>query len=360
MEKERVFSKRVLEKPATQRASRVVEDDIDYDKVIRMGYNENPYGAPESVKKAIASSADSVHFYPDFQGSIIKKELAKLYDVSKDNIIMGEGSGALINIVGHAFLNPGEEVILCPTFAAFDDMIEIESCKVVTVPLKDDKTYDLDGMLEAVADKTKMVIITNPNNPTGTYVSYTAIHSFIEKLREDIVVLIDEAYMELATADDCKTCIPFVKEFKNRPIVILRTFSKYYALAGARIGYLIANQEIVEGIKVVPGCTVSRAAQAGAIQALKETDYYLDTKKKIVEGVNYVEEELKKLGCEVYHTQTNFIFFEPHMDYLKVKNKLLEKGIHISTPIMTRVTVSTKENNEYFIKCMKEILAEKD
>lgn len=358
MEKEKVFSKRVLEKPETQRASRVVEDDIDYDKVIRMGYNENPYGAPESVKKAIHESADTVHLYPDFQGSVIKKELAKLYDISTKNIIMGEGSGALINIVGHAFLNPNEEVVLCPTFAAFNDMIEIERCKVVTVPLKEDKTYDLDGMLEAITDKTKMVVITNPNNPTGTYVSYDAIHSFIEKLREDIVVLIDEAYMELATAEDCKTCIPFVEEFKDRPIVILRTFSKYYALAGARIGYLIANEEVIEGIKVIPGCTVSRAAQAGALQALKESEYYLETKNKIVDGVNYIEKELKDLGCDVYHTQTNFIFFEPHMDYLTVKNKLLEKGVHISTPIMTRVTVSTKENNEYFIQCMKEILSQ--
>lgn len=357
MEREKVFSKRVLEKPQTQRASRVTEDDVDYDKLIRMGYNENPYGAPESVKKVIADSANMVHFYPDFQGSGIKKELAKLYGISTSNIIMGEGSGALINIVGHAFLNPGEEVVLCPTFAAFNDMIEIERCKVVTVALKEDKTYDLEGMLEAVTDKTKMVVITNPNNPTGTYVSYEAIHSFIEKLREDIVILIDEAYMELSTAEDCKTCIPFIEEFKERPIVILRTFSKYYALAGARIGYLIASEEIVEGIRVVPGCCVSRAAQAAALQALEEKDYYLETKKKIVEGVNYLEEELKKLGCEVYHTQTNFIFFEPHMDYLTVKNKLLEKGVHISTPIMTRVSVSTKENNEYFIQCMKEILS---
>lgn len=358
MKKENVFSKRVLEKPATKRASRVTEDAIDYDKLIRMGYNENPFGEPESVKKAIAESANSSHFYPDFSASVVKKELADLHHISSENIIVGEGSGALINIVGHAFLNPGEEVILCPTFAAFNDMIEIERCTVVTVPLKQDKTYDLEGILKAVTDKTKMVIITNPNNPTGTYVSYGAIHSFIERLPEDIVVLIDEAYIELATASDCKTCIPFIDEFKDRPIVILRTFSKYYALAGARIGYLIASEQIVDGIRVIPGCTVSRAAQFGALQALKEKEYYEDCKKKIVEGIAYIEKELKDMGCDVWHTQTNFIFFDTHMDMNFVKEELLKKGIHISTPISTRVTVSTKENNEYFIQCMKEILEE--
>lgn len=355
MEREKLFSLNVLEKPATKRASRLA-GNIDFETIRRMGYNENPYGMPESVLEAMKEAEKKAYFYPNFAGSGLKKALAEMYDVEEDNIAVGAGSSALISIVGQAFLNVDDEVILCPTFAAFNDMIEMARAKTITVPLTEDKGYDLDGILEKVNDKTKMVVITNPNNPTGQYLSYDAIESFVQKLDKNVVVLIDEAYIELATAPDCKTMLPLIKKYPEHPILVMRTFSKYYAMAGVRVGYLIAQKELIDGINVVPGSSVARGAQAAAVQALKEQEYYSAQKEKVVAGARYIEEELRKLGCEVYPTQTNFILFEPHMDYDKVPDQLIEKGIHISTPMMDRVSVSTQENNEYFIQCMKEIL----
>ena len=359
MERKSVFSLSVLEKPATKRASRTTKN-IDFENIRRMGYNENPFGMPESVLEAMKEAEKKAHFYPDFAGSGLKKALADMYDVKEDNITVGAGSSALISIVGQAFLNPDDEVILCPTFAAFNDMIEIARAKTITVPLTKDQGYDLDGILKKVNNKTKMVVITNPNNPTGQYLSYDAIESFIQKIDKHVVVLIDEAYIELATAPDCKTMIPLIKKYPDHPILVMRTFSKYYAMAGVRVGYLIAQKEYINGINVIPGSTVARGAQTAAVQALKEQAYYAGLKEKIVAGARYIEEELRKLGCDVYTTQTNFILFDPHRNYEEVRDKLLDKGIHISIPMMDRVSVSTKENNEYFIACMKEILEGSD
>ena len=358
MEREKIFSKSVLEKPETKRASRSAVK-LDFNVLRRLGYNENPYGMPESVLEAMNEANKKGYNYPDFVCMALRTALAEKYGMTIDNVICGAGSSALITMVGQAFLDPGDEAILCPTFAAFNDMIEIARAKTITVPLTEDKGYDLDGILKAVTDKTKMVVICNPNNPTGQYLSYDAIETFVEKLPKNVVVIIDEAYIELATAEDCKTMIPLVKKYPDRPIVIMRTFSKFYALAGIRVGYVICNEEVAQGISVVPGSSVSCGAQAAAVQALKEQEYYQETKKKIVAGARYIEEELRKLGCEVWTTQTNFILFDPHMDYEDVRTKLIEKGIHISTPMMDRVSVSTPENNEYFIQCMKEILEER-
>lgn len=357
MNKQAIFSKSVLEKPETKRAIRLVKP-IDHEHTIRMGYNENPYGMPESVKKAIADSATYGHFYPDFLYHKLRIALADKFDLKEENVIIGEGSSDLINVAGHAFLNEGDEVVLCPTFAAFYDMIEMARAKQVLVPLCENMSYDLDGILKAVTNKTKMVVITNPNNPTGQYVSIDALRNFVEKIREDIVIFIDEAYIDFATASDCKSAVSFIKEYKDRPIVVMRTFSKYYALAGIRIGYMLCSEELAEGIRIVPIPTVSHTAQLAALAALDETEYYEDAKEKIVEGARYLERELEKLGCTVYPTQTNFILYDPHCDYAKVRDMLLEKGIHISIPMMDRVSISTPENNAYFIQCMKEILVE--
>lgn len=357
MDKEKLFSQAVLEKPASKRAIRN-SMVFNYDEYIRMGYNENPYGMADSVKEVICKNTNYAHYYPEFQYDTLRDVLAKKYNLKKSNFVIGEGSSDLINVVGEAFLNPGDEVVFCPTFYAFNDMVEIERAKLVLVPLLENKKYDLDGMLKAITDKTKMVVITNPNNPTGQYVGIDEIRNFINKLPENIAVFIDEAYIEFATASDCKSAIELINEFPNKPIIVMRTFSKYYALAGVRIGYLVCSEEVANGILVVPIPTVSLLSQSAAIQALKEEEYYLSTKEKIVEGVRYLEKELERIGCTVYPTQSNFIMFDAHCDYEWLQDKLLEKKIHIAVPMMNRVTASTKENNEYFIKCLEEILSE--
>lgn len=356
MNTEKIFSRSVLEKPESKRAARS-NATLDLKKLIRMGWNENPYGMSPKAMEANLEAAKKGHFYQDFWCRDMKAAIADLYQISTSNLVVGAGSSPLIEIVGQAFLNPGDEVLMCPTFAAFIDMAEIRLDNIVTVPLCDDMSYNLDGLAAAVTDKTKMIVVCNPNNPTGGYLPYDKIVEFINKVPKDVVLLFDEAYIEFATAPDCKSTIPLVFEMPDRPILVMRTFSKYYGMAGVRAGYIIANEEMVAGISKIPGSWIPAAAQASVVAALSEPDYYEECKTKIVEGRDYITEELTKLGCTVYPSQSNFIMFDPHTDCAAVRDMMIEKGIMISNPMLCRVSVSTKENNELFIQYMKEILS---
>lgn len=356
MNTEKIFSKSVLEKPETKRASRS-NVTLDLAKLRRMGWNENPYGMSPKALEANIEAAKKGNFYQDFWCRDMKKAIADLQGISTSNLVVGAGSSPLIEIAGQTFLNPEDEVLMCPTFAAFIDMCEIRLGKVVTVPLCDDMSYNLDGLVDAITDKTKMIVVCNPNNPTGGYLPYNKIVEFVNKVPKDIVLLFDEAYIEFATAPDCKSTLPLVFEMPDRPILVMRTFSKYYGMAGVRAGYIVASEEIVDGLSKVPGSWIPAAAQASVVAALSELDYYDDCKKKLVAGREYISKELAELGCTVYPSQSNFIMFDPHCEPDLVREQLIEKDVMISIPMLCRVSVSTQEDNEYFIACMKEILA---
>lgn len=355
MRKEKIFSKSVLSKPETKRASRVVQT-VDLTKLARMGWNENPYGMSPKALESYIEAASSSHYYQDFWCRDLKREIADFYDLKPANVLTGAGSSPLIDIIGQAFLDPCDEVLMCPTFAAFVDMADMHLAKTVMVPLLEDMTFDLDGLADAITDKTKMIVICNPNNPTGTYVGYEKIKAFIEKVPEDVVLVFDEAYIEFAHAKDCKSVYPLIKEYPNKSIVVIKTFSKYYGMAGIRSGYILANKELIDGISVVPESYMSRAAQAASIAALHDQDFYQASKEKILEGKAYLENELKRLGCTVYPSQTNFIMFNPHCDCEEIREEMINRGILISTPMLCRVSVCDMEQNKIFINYMKKLL----
>ncbi len=247
---------------------------------------------------------------------------------------------------------------MCPTFAAFLDMAGIRGAKSVVVPLTENKGYDLDSILAAITEKTKMIVVCNPNNPTGQYLPERALREFVEKVPEDIVILFDEAYLEFATAPDCKSMVSLIREGCQKPVVVLKTFSKYYGMAGVRVGYAIADEAVIAAMGKCPGSSVNRAGMYAVMEALDDQEYYREAKEKVVEGVRYLENGLEELGCTVYHTQTNFIMFEPYRDYMQVRAELIRRGILINCPMLCRVSVSTMEDNEEFLKAMKEILQE--
>lgn len=355
MKMESLVSECVAKKPASQRASKVTAG-VDFSKMIRMGFNEHPYGMSPKALEIMKEETAKSNFYGDFGKGAVKKAIAEFYGMDVANVYASAGSSPLIETIGCAFLNPDDEVLMCPTFAAFIDMAQIRMAKPVIVPLKEDLTYDLDGLYEAITDKTKLIIVCNPNNPTGTYVGKEKLIEFIKKVPDDILILVDEAYLEFATAPDCVSMYPLVKEMPEKPIIVLKTFSKYYGMAGIRVGYAMAAPEIIEALDKCPGVMISKAGQAGAIAALADQEYYIDAKAKIVEGMTYLETELEKLGCKVYHSQTNFILFDAHMDANELRGKMMEAGIMISAPWISRVSVSTMENNKLFIQKLKEIL----
>ena len=350
-----LLSKAVLEKEESKRASRIASG-VDLSKLVRMGFNEHPYGMSPKALEAILEASRTSNFYGDFQTVALKNAIADFYGLKFENVCTGAGSSPIIEMVGCAFLNPGDEVLMCPTFAAFLDMAGIRMAKPVVVPLNEDMTYDLDGLYAAITDRTKIIVVCNPNNPTGTYVGKQKLIEFIKKVPDDILILVDEAYLEFATADDCVSMYPLINEMPDKPIVVLKTFSKYYGMAGVRVGYALAQPDIIKALMKCTGSMVSRAGQAGAIAALADKEYYAEAKKKVVEGINYIEKELENMGCRVYHSQTNFIFFDTYMDAQEVRTKVMDAGIMISAPSISRVSVGRKEDNERFIEVMHEIL----
>lgn len=351
-----ILSEAVIKKPQSKRASSNFTMDIN--KLRRMGLNENVYGMAPGVLKVYEEEAKHGNLYGDFGGGPLKQALAEFYGggLTPDNFDCGAGSSAMIEKLGGTFLNPGDEVLMCPTFAAFIDMATIRMAVPVIVPLKEDKGYDLDALAEAVTPKTKMIIVTNPNNPTGQCLKEKELLAFIEKTPKNVVIAFDEAYLEYSDDPEVKSMYPLIKKMPDRPIVVQKTFSKYYGMAGVRIGYAMAAEEIIAKMRTVPGSSLNRPGMYAAIQALKEQEYYKEACAKIIAGRTYIQDELTKLGVTVYPSHTNFILFDAHRDYTKVREMLIERGILINNPMLNRVSVSTKEDNEYFIECMKEIL----
>lgn len=353
-----ILSRAALEKPESRRASRL-STAVDLSKLIRMGFNEHPFGmSPKALQVIVEESAKS-NLYGDFSRAALKKAIADFYGFLPENVYTSAGSSPIIETIGCAFLNPGDEVLMCPTFAAFIDMAQIRMAKPVVVPLSEDMTYDLDGLYAAITERTKIIVICNPNNPTGTYVGREKLTEFIRKVPDNILILMDEAYLEFATAEDCVSMYPLLKELPEKPVIVLKTFSKYYGMAGVRVGYALAAPELIAALDKCPGCMISRAGQAGAIAALHDQPYYREAKRKIVEGIRCLESGMEALGCKVYHSQTNFILFDPHMDAKTVWMKMAEAGIMISAPGLCRVSVGKPEENERFLETLKKILEEK-
>jgi histidinol-phosphate aminotransferase len=359
MEFKNIFSEAIINKEDSKRAS-MIASKVDLNKVIRMGFNEHPYGMSQNTKAAIYEASLMGNYYGDFQASKLRNSIADNYGLKIENVIMGSGSSAIIDILSSTFLDKEDEVLMCRTFPAFIDMAQMRQAKPVILPLNDDMTYDLNGILENINSKTKMIIICNPNNPTGTYLCAEKLEEFIKNVPDDVVVVMDEAYIEFATAPDCESMVKLLREKINKPLIVLKTFSKFYGMAGMRVGYALADETIIKEMqKCSLAWNLSRPAQEGAIAALNDVEYYDDVKNKIVEGRNYLSRELGELGCKVYDSQTNFIYFDAHMDSLELVSEVVKRGIIISSAVHSRVSIGTKEHNEKFINIMTEILRNK-
>lgn len=330
----------------------------DYSQITRMCFNENMYGMAPAVRQAIRNAVDRSHQYADFSASQLKLKLAEFYGVGYDQIIIGAGSSALIDMLGAAYLEPGQEVLYCaPTFGAFREMAENSGGVPVEIPVTEAQQFDLEALLGAVTERTKIIVVCNPNNPTGTYRSMDELRSFIDRVPEHVIVVVDEAYMEFATAPDCQSALDLIRQMPEKPIIVLKTFSKYYAMAGMRVGFAIGPAGLVQAMgKCSAAWNVSLMAQEGAIAALDSQEYYAETRRRIVENREWLTGELRRLGCEVWASQTNFIYFDAHIPPKALVAALLERGVQIGAYPKSRVSVGTREQCERFIAAMADVL----
>ncbi|MGI6453781.1 MAG: histidinol-phosphate transaminase [Syntrophomonadaceae bacterium] len=338
-----------------------VRRELGIDEIIKLASNENPLGASPKGVAAVREALADLHLYPDANCFNLKKKLAAALEVSQDGLIIGNGSDELLKLIAETFLSPGDTVIYPdPSFAEYEFTAKIMGAECKIVPLVDFK-LDLDGILAAIDQKTKIVYICNPNNPTGTIVTADELERFMQKVPNDVLVIFDEAYYEYVASQDYISGLNYVKQGFNA--IVLRTFSKIYGLAGLRVGYGITTPEIARAVeRVTEPFNVNLLAQAAAVAALDDVEHVTQSKQVNLSGIKYLYEEFDKLGLKYVETQSNFIFADMGQDSQNIFQQLLAKGVIIRPgyifgfPTFIRVTVGNERENQIFIKALKEVL----
>jgi histidinol-phosphate aminotransferase len=339
-----------------------VKRELGLTEVIKLASNENPFGCSEQAKQAIVNELANSSIYPDGASVALTNAVADYLDVNPEGIIFGAGSDEVILMIARAFLVPGDETIMADeTFPQYKHNAEIENATVIEVPLNNGK-HDLPAMLAKVTDRTKIIWICNPNNPTGTIVTKDELDAFMGKVPASVLVVLDEAYCEYINDPDFPNGIEYVKRYKN--VISLRTFSKIYGLASLRIGYGIGHPEVIRSVNQVrEPFNTTRFAQSAARAALLDTDFLQYCRERNAEGLVYLTEQLDRLGLSYFPAYGNFIMFDAARASQTVFDGLLRKGIISRArwsyyPTHIRITVGSKEQNEKFIAALEQVLQE--
>jgi histidinol-phosphate aminotransferase len=329
---------------------------------IKMASNENPLGPSPAAVNALRESLKESNIYPESSAPVLRSALARSFNVSPDSVILGNGSDEIMEMCAHVFITPGDEAIMADTtFSMYQICVEAFGGTAVTVPLRNYK-FDLKAIASAVTERTRLIFLAIPNSPTGTIVSQAEFDSFIKDLPTDrLVLIVDEAYREYVSNGDCPNGIAYLE--KPLPVLVLRTFSKIYGLAGLRVGYGFAESWLIELLnRVRPPFNVNSLAQVAALAALDDKDHVERTLRMTREGIQFLSQELKKLGAEVILSEANFVCFCMGYDAAPIYNALLQRGIivrHLASFGMDqciRVTVGLKEDNVRFINALKNIV----
>jgi histidinol-phosphate aminotransferase len=339
-----------------------VKRELGLTEVIKLASNENPFGCSPKAKDAIVRETANVSLYPDGAASDLTAALAAKYGVNKDQLILGNGSDEIILMLCRAFLVPGDETIMADnTFPIYRHNSEVENAVVVEVPVKDGK-HDLDGMLAKITNKTKIVWVCNPNNPTGTIVGAEELERFLSKVPPSVIVALDEAYCEYVEDASYPDGLALMKKYSN--VVLLRTFSKIYGLASLRIGYGIGRADIIRSINQVrEPFNTSRFAQAAATAALADQEFVSECRRVNSEGQRTLRAAFERLGLHAFPAHGNFIMVDVRRPAQEVFQALLRKGIIIRAgqrgyPNHIRITIGSKEQNEKVIAALEAVLQE--
>ena len=335
-----------------------VQRELGITDIIKLASNENPLGPSPLAVQAIAESASQVHLYPDGNAYYLKEELAARIGVSPEHLILGNGSNDVLQLVAEAYIAPGDEVIYAAgAFVVYSLVTKLCGATAVVVPMVND-THDLIDMAGAITDKTKVIFIANPNNPTGTMVTAAETAGFIERVPDDVLVVFDEAYYEYVARSDYPQTLPYV--LKGRNFVITRTFSKIYGLAGLRIGYGIAPPGLVETLnRVRQPFNCSLVGQAAARAALKDTDHVKESQGSNAAGKAFLYRAFNDMGLRYIETEGNFIMLYVEPSGAEITDALLKQGVIVRPmsgygyPNAVRVTIGTQQENERFIKALK-------
>ena len=342
-----------------------VKREYGISKVVKLASNENPLGTSEKVKKLMFDLVNQMNMYPDATSFDFKEALAKKLKINKAMIFCGAGSDSLINVLCEVFLDKGDESIVPEiTFPRYESNTKLMGAKAVRIPLKDNG-LDLEGMVEAINDKTKMIWFCNPNNPTGGIFTKSELDKVLDRIPSNVIIVMDEAYGEYVTSKEYPNSLELLKTYPN--MIILKTLSKAYGLASLRFGYGIANEEIVDYVnRVINAFDVNLFAQKAATVAINDDEFLNKVIDFNKEQREFLYKEFEKLGLNYKKSEANFIILnvngddKPIHEYLLSHGYIIRPGYLLGMPGWIRVSLGTKEQNIEFCELLGEAIKDRD
>jgi histidinol-phosphate aminotransferase len=344
-----------------------LEREMGVRGAVKMASNENPLGPSTSAIESIGAYLSTCHIYPESSAPVLREAIASVFDLSAENVILGNGSDEIMQLCAHILIGPGDQAIMpANSFSMYRIVTESFGGEPITVPLGKDYGLDLSKTGELITDRTRIIFLANPNSPTGTIVTSHSLKSFLADLpSQKILVVLDEAYREFVREPSCPEGSQFI--MGNVPIIVLRTFSKIYGLAGLRVGYGLAQPWLIEILnRVRAPFNANSLAQVGALAALTDTDHLRRSRELVWSGVDYLSAELTSLGFHVIPSQANFVCFCVGPKARDVYEYLLRNGIivrHLASFGMEdwiRVTVGKMEHNEAFVRALRGFVKDKN
>jgi len=343
-----------------------LERELGISNSIKLASNENAWGPSPQALEAMREALPKLHRYPDGASHYLTEALAKHLAVAPEQIVLGNGSNEMIEFLVKAFVAPGDEVLSShPSFLMYQKFTQMHGGKNVVLPLKDMR-HDLEGILAAVTNRTRLILLDNPNNPCGTVLDRAAFEGFLARLPEDLIVVLDEAYVDFALPAERIDTLALMRNIAGRPaLAALRTFSKAYGLAGLRVGFGVMPAELAAQLhRVRQPFNINSLAQVGALAALADEEHYRRTIEGTRSGRAWLMEQLRAQGCRPLPSATNFFLVEVGGDGTALYQAMLRQGVIVRAmkaygfPHMLRLTVGTEAENRRLVATMEKCRGE--
>ena len=325
------------------------EHNLPVEKVIKLASNENPLGPSPKAVAGMRKALDTLHLYPDGNAFYLKRKVAEKLGVKPENLVFGNGSNEIIEFVGHALMRPGTDIVVSEyCFAIYPIMARMFGANVVSVPARN-LGHDIPEMLRAITPQTRVMFVANPNNPTGTLAAKMEIEKLAAEVPDSVLLVMDEAYVDFL--ENPADLLPLVRSGRKPNLLLMRTFSKIYGLAGLRLGYGVGHPELISALeKVRQPFNINSLIQAGAIAALDDEEHLARTKRNNAEGLKYFSEQLQTLGLEFAPSAANFVLVRVG-EGQKVFEAMQRVGVitrpmgGYKLPEWIRITIGTPEEN---------------
>lgn len=342
-----------------------VKKQYNLEQIVKLASNENPFGCSNKVLSALKNNQPGFAIYPDGYMTTLRESVATFLNVSQDELIFGNGSDNIIQIISRSLLHPGANTVMAtPSFSQYKHNAVIEGAEIREIPLLNGE-HDLEQMFAAIDENTNVVWVCSPNNPTGTYVAENKLIAFLDQVPSHVLVVLDEAYYEYVVADDYYNSIELTGKYPN--LIVLRTFSKIYGLASLRVGYGVANRSIIQALEPArEPFNVNSFGQIAAIAALGDQEFVENCKEKNRQGLTKFYEFCEQHELEFYPSQTNFVLIDINADadqgfqFLLEKGYIVRSGKALGFPSSLRITVGSDEQNEGVLKALGEFLTQQN